>query len=204
MQAIAQAILTPQRFPYSTLELGPRDFALKGEQYHRSDFHVLNGRGLRLKGSLFRSARSRPLCVVYCHGNCGNRLDAMEVLEAVLPLQVSFCAFDFSGAGHSEGRYVSFGYYEQEDLTSILSYLRSQGLPEAILWGRSMGAVAALLYTCSHEGIRAVVADSPFASLKELLRDVINSYVPLPSLVTDFLIARLQTSILSLADFDLE
>jgi len=128
----------------------------------------------------------------------------MEVLEAVLPLQVSFCAFDFSGAGHSEGRYVSFGYYEQEDLTSILSYLRSQGLPEAILWGRSMGAVAALLYTCSHEGIRAVVADSPFASLKELLRDVINSYVPLPSLVTDFLIARLQTSILSLADFDLE
>lgn len=128
----------------------------------------------------------------------------MEVLEAILPMQVSFCAFDFSGAGHSEGRFVSFGYYEQEDIAAVVEHLRGEGVRETILWGRSMGAVAALMYASRSDGIRAVVADSPFANMKELLRDVINSYVPLPDLITNFIISRLQHSILSLGGFDIK
>lgn len=204
MQAITQAILTPQRPPYSTLEFGPREFELKGEVYHRSDFHVVNGRGLKLKGSLFRSSQLTPLCVLYCHGNCGNRLDSLEVLESALPKGLSFCSFDFSGAGHSEGRFTSFGFFEQDDISTILSYLRNEGIGEVILWGRSMGAVAALMYASRHAGVRAVIADSPFASMKELLRDVIHSYIRLPDFLTNYLISRLQRSILTTGNFDIE
>lgn len=36
--------------------------------------------------------------VVYCHGNCGSRVDAEQLLEYLLPNNISLFAFDFSGA----------------------------------------------------------------------------------------------------------
>jgi hypothetical protein len=35
--------------------------------------------------------------VVYCHGNCGSRIDAEQLLEYLLPYDISLFAFDFSG-----------------------------------------------------------------------------------------------------------
>lgn len=205
MQAIAEAILAPQRFQYSAMELGPQDFLLEGKEYHRSDFEVTNGRGLRLKASFFAGERAAAPCVVYCHGNCGNRLDSLEVLEAVLPRGLTFCAFDFSAAGHSEGEYVSFGYFEQQDIAAVLQCLVEAGeANEFILWGRSMGAAASILYASSHPEIKAVVADSSFMSLRQLLMDVVNSYIPLPNFLSSFLVSRLGNAIKAKAGFDIE
>jgi dienelactone hydrolase len=39
------------------------------------------------------------------------------------------------------------GYYEQEDLQEVVDYIRKNSKVKSIaLWGRSMGAVTALLY----------------------------------------------------------
>ena len=205
MQAIAEAILAPQRFQYSALELGPKDFMLNGGVYHRHDFEVTNGRGLKLSGSLFQGGKPSRLCVVYCHGNCGNRLDSLEVLEVILPRYMSFCAFDFSAAGHSEGQYVSFGYHETADIDAVLQYLFSLGpIREVILWGRSMGAAASILYASAHPEVRAVVADSSFMSMRQLLTDVVNSYIPLPDFLSSFIVTRLNRAIQEKAGFDIE
>ena len=52
-------------------------------------------------------------CVVYAHGNSGNKLEGLVYAEKVLPLGINFCAFDFSGCGNSEGRWVTLGYKER-------------------------------------------------------------------------------------------
>ena len=36
-----------------------------------------------------------------------------------------FC-FDFSGCGLSEGEYVSLGYYEKEDISTIVKYIYTE------------------------------------------------------------------------------
>jgi pimeloyl-ACP methyl ester carboxylesterase len=55
--------------------------------------------------------------------------------------------FDFAGCGKSEGEDITYGLREAEDVNSIIDYLRvNKGIKEFVLWGRSMGAVAALLY----------------------------------------------------------
>ena len=33
-------------------------------------------------------------------------------------------AFDFAGAGQSEGEYLSLGYFEKDDLATVVDYLK--------------------------------------------------------------------------------
>ncbi len=67
----------------------------------------------------------------------------------------------------SEGGHVSLGYYEKEDLRVMIDRLKVQfDLRTFVLWGRSMGAVTALLYAAKYpENIMAVVSDNAFSDL---------------------------------------
>ena len=44
----------------------------------------------------------RP-CVVYCHGNAGNKLEGLVAADVLLPAGMDLFTFDFSGCGNSEG-----------------------------------------------------------------------------------------------------
>ena len=62
------------------------------------------------------------------------------------------------GSGQSDGKYVTLGWREQDDLALAIQHLRSLGTVSTIgLWGRSMGAVTALLYSQRDPSIAGVV-----------------------------------------------
>lgn len=46
------------------------------------------------------------------HGFNGSRIESIRFAEKILNNNVSFCCFDFSGSGMSDGEYVSLGYFE--------------------------------------------------------------------------------------------
>jgi pimeloyl-ACP methyl ester carboxylesterase len=71
----------------------------------------------------------------------------------------------------SEGRYISLGYYEREDVEVVVNHLRNSKRVSTIgLWGRSMGAVTALMYSDRDPSIAGLVLDSPFSNLEQLAR----------------------------------
>jgi fermentation-respiration switch protein FrsA (DUF1100 family) len=77
--------------------------------------------------------------------------------------------FDFAGCGLSEGEYISLGCYEKDDVDCVFRYLRSLETVSSIgIWGRSMGAVTALMYSDTNHEIGCVVLDSPFSNLEKL------------------------------------
>lgn len=83
-----------------------------------------------------------------------------------------FC-FDFAGCGLSEGEYISLGWYEREDLQTIVEHLRAHRRVSTIgLWGRSMGAVTALMYGDRDPSIGGMVLDSAFSSMKILVNEL--------------------------------
>jgi alpha/beta superfamily hydrolase len=45
----------------------------------------------------------------------------------LLPYNITVFAFDFTGSGLSEGKHVSLGYYEKDDVKEVVKYLRSTG-----------------------------------------------------------------------------
>ena len=106
-------------------------------------------------------------CVIYLHGNSSSRLEALEIASYILPTNITLFCLDFAGCGKSEGEYISLGWHEREDLALIVEYLREKRRVSTIgLWGRSMGAVTALLHGDRDPTIAAMVLDSPFSNLK--------------------------------------
>uniref|UniRef100_A0A6B2L4N3 Serine aminopeptidase S33 domain-containing protein n=1 Tax=Arcella intermedia TaxID=1963864 RepID=A0A6B2L4N3_9EUKA len=119
---------------------------------------------------------------MYLHGNSGNRLDALSCFNMIALYKLSLCCFDFSGCGRSEGKYISLGWHEKEDIKVVIEYLRQwEGFSSFILWGRSMGAVAALLYVNYYyeeakEVVNGIILDSPFCSLKRVAEEVFQQF----------------------------
>lgn len=144
----------------------------------RKDFQLKNKRNLTLRCSAFsRENCSSSPWIIYCHGNSGSRLDCLEILESVLPLHISVVSFDFSGSGQSEGDYVSMGFYEKDDIEAVVNYVAQHLNSTSIgIWGRSMGAVSALLYSSAHRTMDFVIAESPFASLRTLCVELVNTH----------------------------
>ena len=46
------------------------------------------------------------------HGNSSSRLEAYTIIEHLIPFNIAVCAIDLSGSGHSEGTYISLGWFE--------------------------------------------------------------------------------------------
>lgn len=70
--------------------------------------------------------------MIYLHGNSSSRVEALTILEYLIPYNIAVCGIDLSGkpsliypgSGHSEGVYISLGYYESQDVQSLIDYLR--------------------------------------------------------------------------------
>jgi pimeloyl-ACP methyl ester carboxylesterase len=94
-------------------------------------------------------------------------MESFDAVESLLPMGISVFSFDFSGSGLSEGEYISLGYYESQDVRSVVEFLRCTDMVSSIsLWGRSMGAASILKYAATDNQISALVIDSPFSTLR--------------------------------------
>jgi len=205
-------IVRPERAVYTPSDLGPTVFRLSEDdplRYHRVDMELENMRGQKLHCSWFRRldppTPDPTPCVVYLHGNCGSRLDALEILP-VLQQGMSLFAYDASGSGLSEGEYVSLGFYERQDLASVVEFLHASHQVSTIgLWGRSMGAVTSIMYAARDDSIACVVGDSPFANLRDLCGDLVQQHARwVPNTVVSAVVNKMRGRIIRMVGFDID
>lgn len=85
--------------------------------------------------------------------------------------EFSVCLFDYTGYGYSEGVYSTLGAKEQSDLEAVIDTIRHKySVGQIFVWGRSMGAVSALLLAIRNPlMISGLVIDSPFSSTKNMV-----------------------------------
>ncbi|CAJ1340055.1 unnamed protein product [Effrenium voratum] len=206
-----KAVIRPPRDQYEIKDLGPAVFSIEHRTYQRTDLTLKNPRGLTIVCSHFEPiAAERPAerlpCVVYLHGNCSSRLEAVSTLPVLLPFNITVFCLDFAGSGLSDGEYISLGYFERDDLAVVVDFLRESSRVTCIgLWGRSMGASTALLHADRDPSIAGLVLDSPFSDLKVLCEELVDSYTNsrVPRWVTGIALQMVRSSISTHADFDL-
>lgn len=122
-------LIEPPRETYSIEELGSTEFSFSDKSYKRTDLTLLSKRKMKLECSHWepidqeRECDQLP-CVIYLHGWCSNRCEATHHIKYLLPKNMTVFAFDFSGCGKSEGKYISMGWYEREDVECVVEYLR--------------------------------------------------------------------------------
>ena len=123
--------------------------------------------GVRLRGWFVPGLPGKGVLIL-CHGYPGNRADLLEYIGFLNRAGFGVLAFDFRALGESGGDVCTIGYREVEDALGAVAYLKTRkdtrDLPLGIL-GTSMGGAVALQAAARSPQIRAVVADSPYASL---------------------------------------
>jgi alpha/beta superfamily hydrolase len=112
-------------------------------------------------------------------------MEGLHLIDHCSHLKMNLLLFDFAGAGHSEGDYVSLGWFESLDLAQVIEDARSRfKIGPLSIWGRSMGAVASILYAEKNQGeVSALVLDSPFSCLKGMIEQIGLDKFGMPSFV---------------------
>lgn len=203
-------VIRPPRAKYNPCDLGPERFVIVDQRFKRVDMTLVNDRGMKLQCSHFIPVEIQPdekfPCVVYIHGNCSSRLEVLPCLKRLLQRRLSVFCMDLSGSGLSDGEYVSLGYHEKQDVRVGIEYLRTCRFVSSIgLWGRSMGAVTAILLASEDPSISACVLDSPFASLRTVAKELVaNKKIILPSFLTEVVLQLIRGAVQSRADFDMD
>jgi pimeloyl-ACP methyl ester carboxylesterase len=179
-----KSVIVPPRLDYAMSDFGPSEFSLKGQFYRRKDMTLKNRRGLNVEGSYFElrdgGSANNP-CLLYLHANGCNRLEGLQYLDFVLSNDMSLMCFDFVGCGKSGGEYCTLGWNERDDVECVLNYLTNTAkVSKVVLWGRSMGAVTALMYAGNDPRISAIIVDSAFSSFKHLVKDLAKSKASIP------------------------
>ncbi len=146
--------------------------------------------GLRLNGWwLARAGAERT--VVTMTGHHGRRSQTVGVAAALWERGANVLMFDYRGRGASDPSPNTLGYHETTDALSAVEYAatRVPGLPLGLV-GYSMGGAVAIMAAEGDARVGAVVADSPFASQRKVIRRHFRARSGLPSFPLSNLMER--------------
>jgi len=160
----------------------------------REDFDVRAPDGVLLRGWRVRSKNPNGIWILLFHGQADNRVGTIGQSEFLLRAGYSVVMMDARAHGASEGSIATYGWLERNDtraiIDALLASVRSRVLstltserhlssaavsssapPHIFALGESMGAGIVLQSAAADPRIEAVVAESPFASLREATYD---------------------------------
>jgi uncharacterized protein len=169
---VAPSFLHPVRRPLTPDLVQQADASFATVQAHREEMDVRAPDGVLLRGWKVRSPRPNGSWVLLFHGVADNRMGVVEQAMILLPAGYSVTLMDARAHGESEGPAATYGWLERDDTRAIVDALVAAEHPVHIFaLGESMGAGIALQSAGIDPRIEAVVAEAPFASLREASYD---------------------------------
>jgi len=155
----------------------------KGLSFEEVCFSSFDGK--KLYGWWVQSSSEKPTIIIL-HGVRGNRTNMVRFCIALCQANYNVLVFDGRAHGASEGDFVTYGYHECKDVEAAIKFLETEkGVdPEKVgLLGLSMGAAISLQVAAKNKKIKAVWADSPFASLRRVSLEYMSALTHLPETV---------------------
>jgi alpha-beta hydrolase superfamily lysophospholipase len=138
----------------------------------REDFDVRAPDGALLRGWEVRPKNPNGSWVLLFHGVADNRVGAVGQSEFLLRAGYCVVMMDARAHGASGGAIATYGWLERNDTRAIVDALESGEHPQHLFaLGESMGAGIVLQSAAVDPRIEAVVAEAPFANLREASYD---------------------------------
>lgn len=125
--------------------------------------------GVQLAGWWFDAPESSTVAIC-CHGHRGDKSDMLGIGPGLRRAGHNVLLFDFRGRGSSESGPRSLAHHEQLDVTAAVDWVK-QRRPDAriAVVAFSMGAATALLAAADDPRIEALVLDSSFATMADVV-----------------------------------
>ena len=169
---VAPSFLHPVRRPLTPGLIRAADASFAHSRGRREDFLVTTSDGAELRGWKVRAENPNGSWVLLFHGVADNRVGVIGQSEVLLPAGYSVVMMDQRAHGESGGGMATYGWLERNDTRAIVDALVASEHPQHIFaLGESMGAGIALQSAGVDPRVEAVVAEAPFASLREASYD---------------------------------
>jgi hypothetical protein len=169
---LAGGMLHPMKRELTAEQVRQADEALARVQAEREEFDMRAPDGALLRGWKVRPPNPNGDWVLLFHGVSDNRVGVMGHAEFLLRNGYGVLMMDSRAHGASEGDKATYGWLERDDTRAIAAALvASEPVHCFFLLGESMGASIALQAAAVEPRVAGVVAESAFASLKEVSFD---------------------------------
>lgn len=145
------------------------------------DIEIETSDHIKLEGWYIPSEKNKGTIIV-CHGVGANKSDVLEVAKDFNTGGYEIYMFDFRGHGDSGDSIITYGYNEKKDISAIINYIKSKGIKKIGMFGLSMGAAITMLSAVDHPEVKAIVADSGFASVEKIVKYRVGKVFPEPFL----------------------
>lgn len=109
--------------------------------------------------------------IILLHGYPADKGDILPSF-AFLGKTYNLLLFDFRYLGESDGAYSTAGALEREDLIAAIGFLKLRGIDKVGIWGFSVGGAVALMTAPDAPEIRAIVSQSSYASLNQMVPEL--------------------------------
>jgi fermentation-respiration switch protein FrsA (DUF1100 family) len=145
-------------------------------------------------------------CVLFAYGYGGYKEQMHEYAKMVHEGGFAALMFDMRGSGLRRGEPVTLGYNERWDLMDAVRYVQSRPDidPERIgVFGVSMGGAVALMAAAEEPGIKALVTDSAYANISDMIKPGIVAFIGKVALPFAPLIVRYAESMMGVRAEDI-
>ena len=156
----------------NAMRMAMADQVLADTRATREDFDVRAPDGIALRGWKMHPPGPNGDWVLLCHGVGDNRTGTLAYADFLLRHGYSLVMMDARAHGASGGDIATYGFKERYDTVAITDALyRTEKVRRLYAMGVSMGAAQVLDSAAVESRIAAVVAEDPFASLREVSYD---------------------------------
>ncbi len=126
--------------------------------------------GLTLAGWLIPGKKNSPT-IIAGHGYPFDKGNILPVVKFLHPDYTLFL-FDFRSFGESEGNLTTAGAREIEDFNAALKYLKSRKDINHTFGAYGFSLSAATFIMANNSNVKAIVADSPYASIHDIISEL--------------------------------
>jgi len=174
---IAEGTLHPSRRPLTRNDEVPVEEAAHSRGSELDNAVISASDGVTLRAWTIRPQNSNGQAVILLHGLGDNRLGMIGYADLLLSHGFTVLMPDARAHGASGGQLATYGLLESDDIHRWFDWLQQSQHPNCIFgFGESMGAAQLLQSLETEPRFCAVVAESPFATFREIAYDRVGQF----------------------------
>src|SRR5215468_5321110 len=132
-------------------------------------------------GAWFFRHTGSPQVIVISPGHKARRQDVLGIAVALWRKGFNVLCYSYRGMPASDRTLITMGVHEVQELAEAIAFARRHVRGAKIgLLGYSMGAVVSLLGAAGDPSVEALVLDSPYADLGQVVRENVRRHALLP------------------------
>lgn len=158
------------------------------DSLEKEEFSIVSSFGYSLSCVIFRDEISskeenKQKFAVLCHGYTRAKISMLMYAKMLMELGFTVLAYDHRNHGESGRSRTTMGYYERQDLKTILDFVFEQYGNEIkiVTLGESMGAATVLSHLAIDDRVVCAIADCGYSNLRELLKHQLNHIYHIPA-----------------------